>query len=134
MGQAEVFRLDQEDWKDQEELFGDGGGGDWEADGGGQSWLPEEDGADQAVEQYWESRGMEASESTDMAEAEELDGDGAGGEDANLWADLGLEDEDSGICRSWSEELQSAKKRRTDLELQKVRDLDKVRKVAFKKG
>ena len=91
MGQAEVFRLDQEDWDDQHELFGpsDDGGGDWEAEGGGQRWIPEADGADQAVEQYWEARGRSPSQVTDLAEADELDGDGAGTEDADMRRDLG---------------------------------------------
>ena len=134
MGQAEVFRLDQEDWKDQVDLYGDDEGGKREADGGGQRWLPEADGADQAVEQYWESRGLAASETTDMAETEELDGDGAGAEDADMWADLGVAEEaDSEQCRSWSEEQQRAKKRRTGLELQKVRGLGRVRQAAFDK-
>ena len=108
--------MDHEDWKDQEDLFGDDGGGNCEADGGGQRWLPEADGADQVVEQYWESRGEVPSEATDMTEARELEEDGAGEEDETMWADLGAGEDEGGIVRSWSEELQS-KKRRADLEL-----------------
>ena len=145
-GLAEVYRMDAdeegEQWMGAEPYAvpvggawgGDGSGystpgkgGDGGADGEGQSGLPEVDGADQVVEQYWETRGQAPSEATDMEEARELE------EDAAMWADLGAGEDDGGIVRSWSEELQT-KKRRTDLELQKVRDLGKVRKVAFKKG
>ena len=152
-GTAEVYRMDTDEgegnvgeWLEAEayavEVGGawggagsgsstPGKGGDGDADGDGLA-----DGADLAVEQYWESRGNAPSEATDLGVlgAEEFDYDGAGGEDADMWADLAVaEVEDSGVVKSWSEELQS-KKRRTEAELQKVRDLHKVRKVAFKKG
>ena len=112
MGQAEVFRLDEEDWEDQGP-FNDGGG-DWDGEGDGQRWIPEADGADQAVEQYWEARGRSESESTDMVEAVELPCDGVGTVDADMQQELEEEeDEDEEGHTSWTEELR-AKKRRTE--------------------
>ena len=123
MGQAEVFRLDEEDWEDQGP--GNERGGDWDGEGDGQRWIPEADGADQAVEQYWEGRARTQSESTtDMEEAGELPEDGAGTVDADMRCDVQeLEEEDDGAAGGvWDK----AKKRRTE-ELHRVRDLGKVR-------
>ena len=136
---AEIYRMDEDEWMEPYAVpvgdeWGDGGsGGSTPCKGAG-----EEAEADRAVENYWEERGRSPSVATVVREADVLGGDGAGTEDAGM-GELEaeeLEDEED-RPKSWSEELR-AKKRRTDgdkrmEELQKVRDLGRVRQAAFDK-
>ena len=147
---AEVHRLDQDDWMDQEPPYavpvgddgwGEGGsGGSTPCKGAGEGAGEAED---RAVERYWEDRGRSPSVATDVREEDVLDYEGGGGaEDAGM--DLveteELEGEEEEWPKSWTEELRiGAKKRRTDgdkgrrEELQAVRDLGRVRQAAFDK-
>ena len=122
-GSAEVYRLDEEDWMEAEPYV-DGDGGAWESGGAGA------DGADQAVEQYWETPGNSASDTTDFAQEVELAR--ARAEDEEMWEALGVvsENEEPGQFRILAEELQRAKKRRTDKEPQSVSRLGRVRSSA----
>ena len=139
-----MYRMDEDEWMEpyavpvDDDEWGEGGsGGSTPGKGAG-----EEAEADRAVEHYWEERGRSPSRSPSVAtvvrEADVLGGDGAGTEDAGM-GELEaeeLEDEED-RPKSWSEELR-AKKRRTDgdkrmEELQKVRDLGRVRQAAFDK-
>ena len=131
--------MDEDEWMEPYAVpvgdeWGEGGaGGSTPCKGAG-----EEAEADRAVEQYWESRGRSPLVGTVFGEADVLDGDGAGTVDAGMEEAAELEEEEECLQpKSWSEELR-AKKRRTDgdkrtEELQKVRDLGRVRQAAFDK-
>ena len=127
MGQAEVYRLDQGEWDGAEDE-----GGGWDEAGEGQRWIPEADGADQAVEAYWEARGRSPSQDTEFGSSDVL-GDGEAAADAGMGeaAELEEEEEEDGRKKNWKVELR-AKKQRTE-ELQQVRDLGRVRQAAFDK-
>ena len=133
MGQAEVYRLDHGEWEEQGYGQTEDEGGGWEESCEGQRWIPEADGADQAVEAYWEGRARSLSQDTDFGSSDVL-GDGEERVDQNMEEAAELEDEEDGRKpkeKNWKVEAR-AKKQRTE-ELQQVRDLGRVRQAAFDK-
>ena len=133
--------MDEDEWMEPYAVPVDD---DWEGGGSGESTPGKEEAEaeNRAVEQYWEERGRSASPSPSVAtvvlERDVLDYEGgAGTEDAGMEEVEADElDEEEERHKSWSEELR-AKKRRTEggrsEELQKVRDLGRVRQAAFDK-